>query len=286
MTWKKIINEFLETDTGQNLKKSIASMRKEKTIYPEPQDVFVAFDETILPYEKTRIVIVGQDPYPNGEANGYAFASKKSGIPKSLEIIFKELHRSVYSYVGDETFKKWFASPDLSKWHKQGILSLNAVLTVEHGKPKSHWDMGWEEFLSIVLKKLNDHQDKLVFMLWGAKAHEYENLLDGNKHLVLKGAHPAADLYGTKRFVGCDHFKEAINFLAKNNGYNRCLTGMFELYKYIDMDGLKKDYINSIVNNKAAVGFDPQKKLDELIQYLYDDYHLYGPFYLDLTTTT
>lgn len=149
-------------------------------------------------------------------AHGLAFSSQDPATcPPSLEIIFKEIEQDImFGLFLDQNY-------NLSYWAEQGVLLLNKVLTVEQSKPNSHKNIGWEVFTIKVIKELNKHPNRLVFILWGNEAKEYSKLLDHNYHLVLEAAHPAAEAYKTDAgFLGCRHFSKCNNFL-EGNGYTK-----------------------------------------------------------------
>lgn len=184
-----------------------AELAKKKVIYPRPSEYFAAFNHT--PLDKVKIVILGQDPYhgPN-QAHGLCF-SVRPGVPfpPSLENIFKELKSDV-----------GFRIPDhgcLTKWAEQGVLLLNATLTVEAGKAGSHQRRGWEEFTDAAIRYLNDQKEHLVFMLWGSYAQKKGEFIDTQKHLVLKAPHPSP-LSCHRGFFGCRHFSKANEYLRKH----------------------------------------------------------------------
>lgn len=179
------------------------------TIYPAKQNIFAALKAT--PFDQVKVVIVGQDPYHGpGQAHGLSF-SVPSGVPlpPSLKNIFKELQ----SDIGMQPPK----SGTLTGWARQGVLLLNALLTVEESKPASHAGRGWEFFTDEIIKQLLKRDQPLVLMLWGAYAQKkVQNLhmhLDSKKHLILKSAHPSP--LSVTKFLGCRHFSQANEFLKK-----------------------------------------------------------------------
>lgn len=216
MTWSNIISKFLSSETGDKLKNFISEERKTKTIYPSSNEIFTVFKEDLLKFEDIKIVILGQDPYPSNHAHGLAFSSKQKNIPSSLKYIFEELKRDLYGYLKQETFDKYFSSPDLTKWAKQGMFLYNTILTVEKGKIGSHKDIGWEALTELVIQLLNNHPKPIVFMLWGKDAKEYKSRITDSKHLVLEAPHPNAQQYNKDAgFIGCSHFSKALDFLEK-----------------------------------------------------------------------
>lgn len=178
------------------------------TVFPAPENVFRAFDACA--FEDVRVVILGQDPYHNdGQANGLAF-SVSEGVqkPPSLQNIFKE--------IAADTGKRSVAEidGDLSRWATQGVLLLNATLTVEAHKAGSHQGMGWEEFTDAVIKKLAEEREGIVFLLWGSSAQKKGAHIDEAKHLVLRSVHPSP-LSAYRGFFGCKHFSQANAYLKK-----------------------------------------------------------------------
>jgi uracil-DNA glycosylase len=175
-----------------------------KVIYPPGAFIFNAFNTT--PFDNVKVVILGQDPYHNpGQAHGLSFSVPRNiAPPPSLVNIFKE----ICSDVG-------IANPhhgNLEKWANQGVLLLNAALTVEANNPMSHSKIGWHEFTNDVIKTISDKKDHVVFMLWGAFAKSKQELIDRNKHLVLTAAHPSP-LSAHNGFFGCRHFSKANQWL-------------------------------------------------------------------------
>ena len=190
----------------------IAALRKKvECVYPSETDVFRAFDD--CSFKKVRVVILGQDPYPNeGQAIGRAFAVSESTkkVPRSLKNIFKEVLHDYPRGLEPE--------PTLESWAKQGVFLLNTTLTVEDGRRNSHARMiGWKDAVTIpTLKKLSDQREHLVFMLWGRPAEWFEHILDQRRHLVLKASHPSplSEARGADHFRGCGHFRKANNYLS------------------------------------------------------------------------
>jgi uracil-DNA glycosylase len=178
-----------------------------KTIYPPGGLIFNAFNTT--PFDKVKIVLLGQDPYHGpGQAHGLSFSVQR-GVPPppSLVNIYKELH----SDIGIPIPKHG----DLTHWAEQGVLLLNASLTVRANEPMSHAKIGWAEFTDAVISKVSAQKEHLVFLLWGKFAQEKQVLVDETKHLVLKAAHPSP-FSADKGFFGCKHFSKANAWLMKN----------------------------------------------------------------------
>ncbi len=199
-SWKKALGPVLEAPYMKDLEKFLKSeIKKKKIIYPKAEEVFSAFDKT--PFNKVRVVIIGQDPYHGADqAHGMAFSVKKGvKTPPSLRNIYKELE----SDIGLSTPEHGFLEP----WAKQGVLLINSVLTVEEGKAGSHQKKGWEEFTDSVIKVLNEKKENLVFILWGAPAQKKANALDEKKHFILKSPHPSP-LAAYRGFFGSKPFSQ------------------------------------------------------------------------------
>lgn len=206
-SWKKALeNEFGKT-YFKELTKFVKSEYKEHKVYPQPKDIFRAFD--MCPFEKVKVVIIGQDPYHGAsQANGLSFAVHEGiRIPPSLQNIFKEIKNDV----GIEPIQ----NGDLSRWATQGVLLLNATLTVRASSPGSHQDKGWEEFTDAAIKALSDQRENLVFMLWGNYAKKKGAVIDRSKHLVLESAHPSP-FSAHNGFFGCKHFSKANKYLQEH----------------------------------------------------------------------
>jgi uracil-DNA glycosylase len=171
-----------------------------KIIYPPGSLIFHAFNAT--PIDHVKVVILGQDPYHGPkQAHGLSFSVQKEvPPPPSLINIFKELHDDVGMPIPEHGY--------LEKWALQGVLLLNASLTVRAGEPMSHSKIGWHHFTDSVIKKVSEEKDHVVFMLWGKFAQEKRTLIDEKKHLILKAAHPSP-LSAHNGFFGCQHFSKA-----------------------------------------------------------------------------
>jgi len=205
-TWKKELGaEFSAPYMMQLrrfLKEQIAAGKK---IYPKPNEWFAAFDHA--PFDRVKVVILGQDPYHGpGQAHGLCF-SVRPGVrtPPSLLNIFKELR----SDVGFQAPKDGFLMP----WADQGILLLNSVLTVEDGQPASHQGKGWEKFTDRAIHALNEKRENLVFVLWGAYAQKKGAFIDRKKHLVLESVHPSP-LSASRGFLGSRPFSKINAYLS------------------------------------------------------------------------
>ena len=206
-SWKEVLKDEFTKSYFQQV---IAHLKTEKatgaTIYPPGPLIFNAFNTT--PFDDVKVVILGQDPYHGpGQAMGLSF-SVPPGVkpPPSLENIFKELNNDIGMLIPK--------SGDLTKWAKQGVFLLNAILTVRAKEPASHQKSGWQEFTNKVIQVISDKKEGVVFMLWGKFAHEKQTLIDETKHFVLKAAHPSP-FSADKGFFGCKHFSNANDLLVK-----------------------------------------------------------------------
>lgn len=206
-SWKAHLKEEFEKPYFKELVDFVKSEYKSKKIYPAPANIFRAFE--LCPFEKVKVVILGQDPYHGkGQANGLCFSVNENvAMPPSLQNIFKEIK--------DDLGLPIPATGNLDHWARQGVLLLNATLTVEAGKAGSHQHKGWEIFTDAVIKKLSDEKEKLVFLLWGKYAQEKGAVIDAKKHLVLRAAHPSP-FSAYSGFFGCKHFSKSNDYLSQN----------------------------------------------------------------------
>ncbi|EEY90745.1 uracil-DNA glycosylase [Acinetobacter lwoffii] len=208
-SWKYGLSEFLLSPKMDELKAFLVEEKKaDKIIYPPNHLIFNALNTT--PLDRVKVVILGQDPYhgPN-QAHGLSFSVQKGvALPPSLRNIFHELHVDL----GVERPKHG----DLTHWAEQGVLLLNAVLTVEAGQPTSHQKRGWEEFTDHVIDVLNEQREHIVFILWGAYAQRKGQRINQDKHLVLKAAHPSPLAANRGGFFGCKVFSKSNNYLKQH----------------------------------------------------------------------
>lgn len=207
-SWKEVLkNEFSKPYFQQAVTFLKTEKAAGKIIYPPGNLIFNAFNTT--PFDKVKVVILGQDPYHGkGQAHGLSFSVQDNiQPPPSLINIFKEIK----SDIGVEMPARY---GNLTRWAEQGVLLLNAVLTVRAGEPASHAKIGWMEFTDAVIKKISDEKRSVVFMLWGRFAQDKQILIDETKHLLLKAAHPSP-FSADKGFFGCKHFSKANDFLVK-----------------------------------------------------------------------
>lgn len=183
-SWLQILKWEFEKEYMKNIKNFLLKeIQNKKIIYPNPKNFFKAFEKT--PFDKVKVVILGQDPYhwPN-QAQGFCFSvSDWQKLPPSLKNIYKEIETSL-------NIKMW-DSGDLTKWSEQWILLLNSILTVEWWKPASHSKIWWENFTDEVIKQISEKKENVVFLLWWAFAQSKENLIDKKKHFILKTTHPS-----------------------------------------------------------------------------------------------
>jgi uracil-DNA glycosylase len=204
-SWNALLKRQFSAPYFQNLISFLIHERQGSTVYPPKGSVFAAFNHT--PFEKLKVVIIGQDPYHGkGQANGLCF-SVSPGInkPPSLNNIFKELNTDLGIPIPQ--------SGNLEPWADQGVLLLNATLTVREGLAASHQKKGWETFTDAVIKTISDEKKGVVFLLWGNFAQTKEALIDKNKHFILKAAHPSPLARGA--FFGCKHFSKTNELLVK-----------------------------------------------------------------------
>ncbi len=210
-SWQKALGNELKTPYMQSLQDFLKTEKANgKIIYPKETEYFRALELT--PLNAVRVVILGQDPYHGeGQAHGLSFSVPPGiKIPPSLKNIYKEQEQDL----GITQPKHGF----LEHWAKQGVLLLNAVLTVEHSKAASHQKKGWEKFTDTIIQTINTDADHVVFLLWGSHAQKKAAFVDENKHLTLKAPHPSP-LSAHRGFLGCGHFSKANKFLQEK-GYD------------------------------------------------------------------
>lgn len=207
-SWLKPLKDEFKKTYFRKLLLFVNNEYKDHTIYPTPNNIFQAFD--LCPFEKTRIVILGQDPYHRkDQAHGLSFSVPENvKIPPSLRNIYKELQSDLRG--------KPRVNGNLENWAKQGVLLLNATLTVRAGSAGSHQHKGWEIFTDAVIQTLSDNKEHLVFLLWGKYAQKKGSIIDASKHLVLTAAHPSPFSAHTG-FFGCQHFSKTNTYLVEHN---------------------------------------------------------------------
>lgn len=209
-SWKPVLQQEFDKPYFEALVVFLKQQKAEgKTIFPPGPQIFAAFDYTA--FEDTRVVIIGQDPYHGqGQAHGLCFSVNKGvHVPPSLQNMYKELKTDV----------EGFEIPnhgDLSHWAKQGVLMLNATLTVEKDKAGSHQGKGWEVFTDAVIKAISTQKEHVVFILWGKFAQSKAQLIDASKHLILMAAHPSP-FSAYNGFFGCKHFSKTNDYLKQHH---------------------------------------------------------------------
>jgi len=203
-SWKLHIAAEFGKPYFSELIEFIKSECQQHTVYPPGKEIFKAFD--YCDFEQVKVVIIGQDPYHGpGQANGLCFSVREGvRVPPSLANIFKEIHADLGKPIP--------STGNLERWAEQGVLLLNATLTVRASSPGSHQNKGWEIFTDAVIKALSDQKENLVFLLWGAYAQKKGEVIDRNKHLVLMSAHPSP-FSADRGFFGGKHFSKANAYL-------------------------------------------------------------------------
>lgn len=206
-SWREILKDEFKQPYFSDLKTFLENEKSTgQIIYPSGQNIFAAFDKT--PFDKVKVVILGQDPYHGtGQAHGLSFSvPEKQAIPPSLQNIFKEIKSDLNIDMPK--------NGNLEKWARQGVLLLNATLTVRANQPGSHQKKGWEHFTDSVIRYLSQFNNGIVFLLWGKYAQAKENLIDTTKHFILKAAHPSP-LSAHNGFMGCRHFSKVNEILIR-----------------------------------------------------------------------
>ena len=207
-SWKNILQSEFKKDSFKSLTKFIKSEYQNHQCYPEAKNVFAAFN--LCNYLELKVVIIGQDPYHGkGQANGLCF-SVSDGIshPPSLKNIIKEL-KSDIGYIESD-------NGNFTTWAKQGVLLLNATLTVRENNPGSHQNMGWEKFTDGVIKQISEDKEQIIFLLWGKFAESKIKLIDSSKHKIFVAPHPSP-LGAWRGWFGCKHFSKTNDFLKNYN---------------------------------------------------------------------
>lgn len=203
-SWKRVLGSEFEKEYFKTLRDFIHSEYRNKTIYPPAKQIFNAFDS--CPFESVKVVILGQDPYHEpSQAHGLSFSVlPPCPPPPSLVNIYKEIRSDIGTLMS--------SNGDLTDWSRQGVLLLNATLTVEAHKAGSHQNKGWETFTDSAIKALAENREHLVFMLWGSYAQRKGAFIDRSRHLVLQAPHPSP-LSAYRGFFGCKHFSSANAYL-------------------------------------------------------------------------
>ncbi len=203
-SWKKVLKGEFDKEYFENLTQFVKEEYLTSTVYPPPKFIFRAFELT--PFDQVKVVILGQDPYHGrGQANGLCFAVNRGiRLPPSVQNIYKEIKT-------DLGHPAKYQDGDLEEWARQGVLLLNATLTVSEKSPGSHQKKGWEEFTDAVIKTLSNQKEHLVFILWGAYAQKKGTVIDDSKHLVIKSAHPSpfsafSGFFDSQPFSQCNNY--------------------------------------------------------------------------------
>ena len=207
MTWTEILAPIKNTEYFKNLWQKVEEEYSNEKCFPPKEQIFRALDLT--PFDNVKVVIIGQDPYHNDDqANGLCFSvSEKVKAPPSLKNIFKELQDDL----GIERSRQ-----ELDDWAEQGVLLLNATLTVKAHSPNSHKDLGWEKFTNFIIQEISDKKENIVFVLWGAFAQKKEEFIDSSKHFIVKSAHPSPfSVY--RGFYGSKPFSQINDYLKSKN---------------------------------------------------------------------
>lgn len=206
-SWYEVLKQEFEEPYFYEIKSFLIQEKRQYIVYPPSQLIFNAFNLT--PFDKVKVVILGQDPYHNvGQAHGLAF-SVPNGImpPPSLKNIFKELQSDIGMPIP--------TNGNLESWARGGVLLLNSCLTVRANNPASHQGIGWQRFTDAAINALSEKKEHIVFLLWGNYAIAKEKLIDTRKHLVLKTVHPSP-LSANRGFFGCRHFSQTNTYLSSN----------------------------------------------------------------------
>lgn len=203
-SWKNLLQEEFEKDYFKALVEFVKEEYQNYDIYPPGPEIFRAFE--LCPFDEVKVVIIGQDPYHGqGQANGLCFSVRDNvRIPPSLQNIYKEIHSDLGKPIPEDG--------DLDRWARQGVLLLNATLTVRAKTPGSHQDKGWEEFTDAVIKLVSQKKESIVFLLWGSYAQRKGQIIDEAKHKVLKSPHPSP-FSAHRGFFGNKHFSQTNTYL-------------------------------------------------------------------------
>ena len=206
-SWREVLQTEFDKPYFELLADFVRHAYRTTQCFPPANQIFRAFD--LCPFDKVRVVIIGQDPYHDvNQAHGLCFSVQDGvKIPPSLDNIYKELNRDLAKPIP--------TTGNLTHWAEQGVLLLNATLTVEAHKAGSHQGKGWEELTDAAIMALNEKREKIVFMLWGSYAQRKGKFIDRRKHLVLEAVHPSP-LSAYRGFIGCGHFSQANNYLLQH----------------------------------------------------------------------
>ena len=206
-SWRQVLQPEFDKPYFELLTDFVRHAYATHQCFPPAKHIFRAFD--LCPFDKVRVVIIGQDPYHDvNQAHGLCFSVQQGvPVPPSLVNIYKELNRDLGKPIP--------TSGDLTHWAEQGVLLLNATLTVEAHKAGSHQGKGWEELTDAAIQAINNQRSNIVFMLWGSYAQRKGKYIDRRKHLVLEAVHPSP-LSAYRGFIGCGHFSQANNYLQQH----------------------------------------------------------------------
>ena len=206
--WKKILKENIQSHTFSNLNSFLTKELEQFEVFPPVNEIFSALKLT--PYKNVKVVIIGQDPYhDDNQAHGLAFSVRKGvKIPPSLRNIYKELNDDLGCPIPNHGY--------LQHWAEQGVLMINTVLTVRAHHANSHTNKGWEDFTDGIIQSLNNHPEKIAFILWGKNAEKKTNIIDTEKHYIIQSAHPSP-LSARRGFLGSKPFSKVNNFLKANS---------------------------------------------------------------------
>lgn len=206
--WDNVLKVVFEGEEFKNFLNKVDEEYNRYICYPKKEDIFNALKKT--PYEKVKVVIIGQDPYHGeGEAHGLSFSVKKGiKLPPSLQNIFKELKNDL-GIINEK-------DGDLTKWAEEGVLLLNSILTVKKDMPLSHKELGWQLLTDYIIKKINEKDEAVVFILWGAFAKSKKSFITNKKHLIIESTHPSP-FSAYNGFFGSRPFSKTNEFLRKNN---------------------------------------------------------------------
>ena len=206
-SWNKVLKEEFEKTYFKDLTNFVRKEYTSKTVYPEPENIFKAFD--LCPFDNVKVVMLGQDPYHNPhQAHGLCFSVTK-GMPKPPSLV--NIYKEIQTDIGGDIPKHG----NLEHWANQGVFMLNAILSVVAHQAASHQNKGWETFTDEVIRLISEKKEHVVFLLWGAYAQGKEWMIDENKHLILKASHPSP-LSAYRGFLGCEHFSKANKYLKEN----------------------------------------------------------------------
>lgn len=219
-SWYPRLKEEIEKPYFQELTKTLRQEYSQHKIYPKPDEIFKALQ--LAPFESVKVVMISQDPYPFGQADGLAFSTTWEDTPFSLRMIFRELDRDVIRTKDYREYKNAFPTNSLINWAKEGVLLLNRVLTVRAEHTNSHKELGWQQFTNRVIRMLAEDKSPKAFVLWGAEARKgfieaIQGVVVDTDHLVLESGHPASGSHGKDKYSGNGHFSKINHWLKKQS---------------------------------------------------------------------